>query len=155
MPNYRLTIVNQSGMSQKYSFFCSPPIVTGGTAGEVWSTVLAAKNTPSGGRTSFELGTDFYAICGNSDITPQPGVQLMISKSVPITLGSLQGDSVNQGSSVKLSVQERNMPDLEPPHQPGSGKVNMFQMTTGGDFSTNDAKKSTYPHKLLTERYLS
>ncbi|KAL2793185.1 hypothetical protein BJX66DRAFT_339091 [Aspergillus keveii] len=142
MPNtYRITIQNNTGAPQNYSFFSATPIVSGSSSGEIWSNVLkAANNTPNGAKAFLDVWTNYYAICGSYDGKPEQGARVSVSKSVPINLGSKSGGITMMGSSVALNVIDKETCDLGPPTNPGNGKIGNFQLVTASDqFTYQDA----------------
>ncbi|KAH8699361.1 hypothetical protein GQ44DRAFT_786983 [Phaeosphaeriaceae sp. PMI808] len=78
MASYKITIKNKMGGPQYYSFFCERPSVSGGVTGDLWSNILkAAPATPTGGNTSFEIATKYYAIARSFD-----GDATMVARSL-------------------------------------------------------------------------
>lgn len=145
MPNtYKITVKNQTGGPQNYSFFSAVPILSGAASGNVWSNVLKSTNrAPNGSTSSFQLTDNYYAICGSFEGKPDHGGSITVSKSVPISLGSKSGTNVTMGSSVKLDVFDGQTCDLGPPSTPGQGKIGNFQLSTeGANFTIQQAKDS-------------
>jgi hypothetical protein len=145
MPNsYKITVKNQTGGPQNYSFFSANPIVSGGTSGDIWSNVLkAAPNTPNGAKASLEVSNNYYAICGNFEGKPEQGGRISVSKTAAINLGSKSGGNVVLGSTVALTVTNKETCDLGAPTTPGAGKLGNFQLVTtvtpGREFTFQDA----------------
>ncbi|KAG5928069.1 hypothetical protein E4U42_001307 [Claviceps africana] len=146
MPNtYKITIKNKTGVMQNYHFFSSPPAVSGGTFGIIWSNVLkAANDTPDGGVASLQIANNYYAVCGSFDGAPESGSSVTIGKTVPVTLGARVGGEVTMGSTVTLVVNHRTACDLKAPETPGKGKLGAFEIDTsyekGNEFTVQDAK---------------
>jgi hypothetical protein len=158
MPNsYKITVVNNTGGSQDYAFFNATPIVSGGTSGAIWSNVMkAANNTPNGATATFEVSTNFHAICGSFDGNPSQGGRVSINKSVPISLGAKVGGHISLGSTIALSVIDKSACDLGPPTTPGQGKIGNFFLDTackpGSEFSLQDAKNNNLLVGIATSK---
>ncbi|KAK8041562.1 hypothetical protein PG994_014569 [Apiospora phragmitis] len=75
------------------------------------------------------------------------------SQSVPINLGSSNGGNITQGSSVSLTVYNQVACDLEPPTNPGQGKLSNFQLDTAckpeNKFTMADAKDSKFSPSIV------
>ncbi|KAK1830480.1 hypothetical protein QBC39DRAFT_105951 [Podospora conica] len=148
MTSYKLTVKNQTGGPQDYAFFSAPPIVSGGPSGEIWSNIMrVSPHTPNGAMSTLELSSSYYAICGSFDGTPEQGGQVSVSKAVSVKLGSSDGTNVTRGSTVALTVFEKESCDLGPPTTPGGGKIGNFQLDTSisspdGAFTIQDAKNN-------------
>ncbi|KAF4979195.1 hypothetical protein FZEAL_4568 [Fusarium zealandicum] len=141
---YKVTVKNRSGASQNYSFFAANPVVAGGASGRVWSNVMrSTPDTPNDGKAVLELPTSYYAICGSYEGSPETQGRVSISKTVPIDLGTSNGDSIAMGSTVNLIVNNRSACDFEAPVSPGDGKIGSFVVNTttapGKEFTTQDA----------------
>ncbi|KAM7207335.1 hypothetical protein V8F20_002397 [Naviculisporaceae sp. PSN 640] len=149
MSAYKLTIRNQTGVSQDYVFFSAPPMVSGGTSGPIYQHVMkAAPSTPNDGMVTLELSNKYYAIAGVYEKDDDSdGQSVSVSKSVPVELGhkASNGSDIVMGSSVTLTVKDKSSVDLGPPTTPGAGKLGCFQLNTavsGDGFSFQDAKNN-------------
>ncbi|KAG5938670.1 hypothetical protein E4U53_007961 [Claviceps sorghi] len=146
MPNtYTITVKNQTGGKQNYQFFSSPPAVSGGAFGSIWSNVMkAANNTPNDGSAALKVANNYYAVCGSFDGPPSAGASITISKSLPVNLGSQTGGKLTMGSTVSLVVNDKSACDMKPPQTPGQGKLGAFQFDTsyepGFEFTMQDSK---------------
>jgi hypothetical protein len=141
---YKITVKNQTGAPQNYSFFSATPIVSGGNSGDVWSNVLkTAPQTPNGAVATLEVWSNYYAVCGSFDGDPNQGVRISTSKCVPATLGYKSGDNIVMGSSIPLKVINKETCDLGAPKNPGAGKIECFELTTAtNEFTYQEAINS-------------
>ncbi|KAM0420382.1 hypothetical protein ACHAPT_011802 [Fusarium lateritium] len=132
MATYRIIVKNQSGSPQDYSFFNDRPTVAGGMpGGDIWSNVMkTAKGIPDGGSASFEVSTNYYAICGSCQGTPGSGAKVTISKAAPVQLGRFSAGKYALGSTVPLVVHRKSACDLGATQTPGCGRVGNFQLDT-------------------------
>lgn len=126
MPNeYSITIKNQTGAVQDYSFFSSPPIVGGSTSGELWSNVMMrSTHVPDRATCKIVVSTDYHAVCGSSTGSPEHGSAVEISKSVQVNLGSETSKGVTMGSTISLTVtDDKKDCNFGPPTDPGKPSV--------------------------------
>jgi len=140
MPSfYEVVILNETGGPQDYAFFSGTPNVSGGISGPILTNVIAtAHHTPDSSSASFSMGTAYFAICGSYQGTIESGGTAIISKTVPVTLGSRsEGDVITKGSTVPLSVFEKSSCDLGSPTTPGGGKLGCFEISTVVESDTN------------------
>lgn len=129
--------------TSRLQLFSSPPIVSGAASGDVWSDVFeTAHNIPNGAHASLQIVTnDCYAKCGSLDDNADHGAQVSVSKAVPVKLGSRLDGGITMGSSVALSVYDKESCDLSAPTDPGNGKLGNFELTTSShEFTVQDAK---------------
>jgi len=152
MASYKITIRNQTGGSQFYSFFSDRPSVSGGVTGDLWSNVMkASPSTPNGGNATFEVGTKYYAIVGSFDGDAHHGGKVSVNKTVEIKLGAKNGPHITPGSSVNLTVTDKNSGDLSAATTPGQGKIGNFFVDTAANppntFTFQEAKNSKLPQE--------
>ena len=121
---YNLQVRNDSDSDQNYSFFAAYPTVSG-NPGQIWSTILTTNNTPSGATTDFEVTANYYAICGTSQGSLQPGTAIRVSRSSPVDLGS-----DDRGGTTCPVTARRGMLDLGRESGSSGGKAGSFEFTT-------------------------
>ncbi|KAM0229089.1 hypothetical protein ACHAPO_010244 [Fusarium lateritium] len=150
MATYKITVKNQTGEYQDYSFFNERPTVAGGPTGsDIWSNVMktAKRTSGKGGIAVFEVSTDYFAICGTVNGQPGNGGRIAVSKTVPISLGNRSAGAVTLGTTVPVTVTDKSSIDLGEPKNPGQGKIANFQFDTSFPdaqhaFAPTDAKKN-------------
>ncbi|KAL5610442.1 hypothetical protein FOBRF1_006559 [Fusarium oxysporum] len=148
MSTYKITIKNQTGDYQDYSFFNERPTVAGGpTGGDIWSNVMKTAKRTSGknGIATFEVSTEYFAICGTVQGQAGNGGKVSVSKTVPIQLGKLSAGKTTLGSTVPVTVTDKSSIDMDDPKNPGLGKIANFQFDTSfsnpqNAFTSADAK---------------
>ncbi|KAG5663423.1 hypothetical protein KAF25_001359 [Fusarium avenaceum] len=139
-----ITINNRSGAHQHYAIFNKPPTVTGSVSGQVWSNVFATASTPQGQRANVSVYKKYYAIVGYSQDSPRVGVQVDVSGSKDVTLGSTESDgSTVPGTTLQLLVQD-GAPQFGDDSLSDEAPTDAFEIQTGSDFTISEAKNGHY-----------
>jgi hypothetical protein len=149
-----ITVKNLSGSSQDYALFADYPTILHGTVGAMWSNIMnAAPDTPVNGHASFNVSTQFLAICGMFKGQPESGGQLIITKTVPVNLGRYGRDDWMPGSTVGLVVRNQRTCDFKASDSPGAGVFGAFMLDTSttpeNTFTLVDSSKSEFQFFLV------
>ncbi|KAF4945117.1 hypothetical protein FSARC_14510 [Fusarium sarcochroum] len=137
---YTIQVKNQSGVNQAYALFNQIPRVTGRVQDQIWSNVFATGRAPPSATTSFEVYKQYYAVVGTSTGMPQDGVEVDVSGSKEVTLGSLEPTGVAvPGTTLELIIED-NGPQFGNSPENDEASPRAFEIQTSNDF---DASKAT------------
>jgi hypothetical protein len=144
MNKYTITITNKSGSHQNYALFSQAPVVSGAVQPKIWTNVFKTANTASHQIAKFSIYKQYYAVCGSSSGSPKEGVQVDVSQSIPVTLGSKKDDgSAVPGTAVAFMV-DQGAPAFSDKVLPDSSYPNAFEIDTMADFTVAEAKAGEY-----------
>lgn len=141
---YTIQVQNRTGANQKYALFSEPPKVLGPVQSQIWSNIIETAGTPANQTATFSIGKEVFATCGHSQGRPGDGVSVNVLGNTEVKLGKAMADgSLVPGTTLHMVVQD-NSPYFDSNRPEPSGYRGAFAVTTGSDFTTQDAKSSEY-----------
>ncbi|KAJ3536665.1 hypothetical protein NM208_g5750 [Fusarium decemcellulare] len=85
---YTITIINQSGTTQKYALFYAPPFVNSAIESPVFSNAVEVIPARNADQITFSVTDQFYGYAGIADGTPGVGdVGIVEMQPMPVSLG--------------------------------------------------------------------
>lgn len=143
---YTIQVENKTGSFHHYALFTAPPEFTGKVTPKAWSCVFATADVGPDQTAEFDIYHRYYAIVGRSMGTPGHGVNIKVSASEHVDVGSIaKDDSINPGSTVRM-ITKSGIPDFDPVGHPNHGHPSAFQFLTDSSFRGD--RKTSLPQRL-------